>query len=268
MPDVYAAIAHTPLEMQERLAKVLELRAADPQQGRMLDSYLGRIEFPPKARVLEVGCGTGSVARKLARRPGVAETIGIDLSELFLERARELSSGIARLSFLKGDARSLPFKDASFDAVVFHTTLCHLPEPETALEQAFRALKSGGWLAVFDGDYSTASVGVGDFDPLQASVQEAMAALVHDRWLIRRLAKLAACAGFLNPRLDTYGYVESSEPGYMLTIIERGADLLASSRSIGPEMAAAIKAEARRRAKTGEFFGQISYASLVARKPR
>jgi hypothetical protein len=53
----------------------------------------------------------------------------------------------------------------------------------------------------------------------------------------------------------------------MLTIVDRGADLLRGCGRIGDETAAALKAEARRRAETGTFFGQIAYGSLIARKP-
>jgi hypothetical protein len=53
----------------------------------------------------------------------------------------------------------------------------------------------------------------------------------------------------------------------MLTVVDRGADILQTAGQISPEAAAALKAEARRRAKAGAFFGHIAYASLVARKP-
>jgi len=78
MPDVYATIAEVEPALQECLAGILELRAADPQQRAMLDAYLSEIAFPARARVLEIGCGTGSVTRVLARRPGVAKVIGVD----------------------------------------------------------------------------------------------------------------------------------------------------------------------------------------------
>ena len=47
MPDVYARIADVDVATQERLADILELRAADRQQRAMLDSYLSEIEFRP-----------------------------------------------------------------------------------------------------------------------------------------------------------------------------------------------------------------------------
>jgi cyclopropane fatty-acyl-phospholipid synthase-like methyltransferase len=70
MPDVYATITDVDVAVQERLADILELRAADPQQRSMLDSYLSEAELRSGARVLEIGCGTGPVTRVLARLPG------------------------------------------------------------------------------------------------------------------------------------------------------------------------------------------------------
>ena len=54
----------------------------------------------------------------------------------------------------------------------------------------------------------------------------------------------------------------------MLSIVDRGADVLRARGEIGEETAAALEAEARRRVGAGTFFGHIAYASLVASKPR
>lgn len=266
MPDLYAIITEVDLEVQERLASILELRAADTQQQAMLKAYLSDVEFSSAARVLEVGCGTGAVTRVLARWPGVTEVVGIDPSPIFLAKARELGRGIANVSFEEADGRSLPFQDKAFDCVVYHTTLCHVPEPERALVEGFRVLRPGGWLAVFDGDYATATVAAGDLDPLQVCVDVAVATLVHDRWLVRRFPKLVQSAGFDVVRSRSHSYVETSEPAYILTIIDRGADILVSSGRIGIELAVALKAEARRRAQSHEFFGHIAYFSLIGRR--
>ena len=52
----------------------------------------------------------------------------------------------------------------------------------------------------------------------------------------------------------------------MLTIIDRGVEALVAAETIGLEEAEALKAEARRRVKAGEFFGHISFVSIVASK--
>ena len=267
MPDVYATIAEADPETQQRLAEVLELRAADAQQRAMLEAYLSELDFPLQARVLEVGCGPGPVTRVLAAWPGVAEAVGVDPSPVFIARAREKAAGVDRLRFEEGDGRALSFPDGSFHVVVFHTTLCHVPGSDKAVAEAFRVLRPGGLLAIFDGDYASTTLATGDHDPLQSCADAAMATLVHDRWLVRRLSDVVRSSGFEPMRIRSHGFVEVTEPGYMLTLVDRGADALVGMGRIGEELAAALKAEARRRFDRGHFFGHIAYGSILARKP-
>ena len=266
MPDPYASIAQADEALQARLAVVLELRAADPQQRAMIDAYLSELELPHDAIALEVGCGTGAVTRILATMRCIEKVVGIDPSSLFIERARALGGGPSQLSFEIGDARTLAFADASFDLVVFHTTLCHLPDPERALREAHRVLRATGRLAIFDGDYLTTTVAIHRFDPLQRAVDAMVANFVHNPWLTRRLAKTLQSIGFVIRSYRSHGYTQTTGPTYMLTIVDRGAETLAAAGTVGSEEAEALKAEARRRVKAGEFFGHISFVSIVASK--
>src|SRR5262245_745970 len=266
MPDPYASIAQADKVLQERIAEILELRAADPRQRAMLRSYLSEMQPPGGAIVLDVGCGTGAVSRVLAEIPEIAEVVGLDPSPIFIEKAQELGKGRSGLSFRIGDGRALPFPDTSFDVVVFHTTLCHVPEPERALHEAYRVLRSGGWLAVFDGDYMTTTVAIEALDPLQGAVDAMVANFLHNPWLPRRLGKILGTMGFTVTSYRSHGYTQTTEPSYMLTIIDRGADQLTAAGSIGAELAAALKSEARRRVQAREFFGHISFISVIARK--
>lgn len=98
----------------ERLAQ----RFARPIATRMLDlAQIGR-----GSRVLDVGCGTGIVARFAATRlVGAGRLIGVDLSEGAIQKARELASeeGLdGSVAFDTGDAEHLAFADQSFDVVV------------------------------------------------------------------------------------------------------------------------------------------------------
>lgn len=83
------------------------------------------------------------MTRVLATRPGVGETIGVDPSPVFVAKARELARGLTAIALGEADGRSLPFAGSTFDAVVFHTTLCHVPDPEVALREAVRMLRPG-----------------------------------------------------------------------------------------------------------------------------
>jgi ubiquinone/menaquinone biosynthesis C-methylase UbiE len=265
MPDPYASIADADASVQARLADVLELRAGDPQQQAMLQAYLSDLQLPPGARALEVGCGTGAVSRTIGATLGVP-VVGVDPCPAFVTRARELAKGVGGLAFVQGDGRALQLDAASFDLVVFHTTLCHMPEPERALREACRVLRPGGWLAAFDGDYVTATVATSELDPLQLAVDAMVAHYVHDPWLTRRLARTLTALGFDVRRVRSHGYVQTTEPTYMLTIVDRGVDVLVAAGRLGPASGAALKDEARRRADAGAFFGHITFVSVLARK--
>lgn len=115
MPDVFSDITKASPDVLEAIVNVLEMRAADPQLQAMLESYLSEIELPDSAQILEVGSGTGPVARRLARLEQAKQVIGLDPSPVFLAKARELAKGIDNLTFKEGDGRSLPFDDPSFD---------------------------------------------------------------------------------------------------------------------------------------------------------
>lgn len=267
MPDVWAAVADLDAATQEQLAGVLETRGADAQQQDMRRDFLSGITFPPGSRVLEVGCGTGVLTRVLAGWPGVAEVVGVDAAAVLLERAERQSGGLAQVSFQEADARSLPFEDTTFDLVVFDSTLVHVPGADLAIGEAFRVLRPGGRLAAFEGDYATTTVAVSDQDPLQRCADVMMANSVTDRWLVRKLPALLVQSGFVVEAFTSHGFLDTTPDGYMMTVVDRGVEILAATGQAGPGLADALKAEARRRAAAGTFFGHIAYASIVATKP-
>jgi ubiquinone/menaquinone biosynthesis C-methylase UbiE len=148
-PTVYATITDADPVLVSRTADVLELRAADPQQRVMRETYLRDIAFPAEASVLDLGCGTGAATRVLAGWPGIGVVVGVDPSPTFLARARGLGPP-GNVTFVEGDCRALAFGDQSFDVAVYHTTSCHVPAPEVSLREAVRELRPDGWLAIFE----------------------------------------------------------------------------------------------------------------------
>ena len=264
MPDVYATIAEVDIAVQQRLADVLELRAADPRQRAMLEDYAARLA--PRGELLEIGCGTGAVSRHFATVPGVAHVTGLDPSPLFVERARDLAGDLP-IEFAVADGRDLDLDDASFDAVVFHTALCHIPECERALAEAYRVLRPGGRLAVFDGDYATMTLALDASDPLQSCSEAVLDMVVHDPWLMRRIAPLLTAAGYLDLSVEGHAYTSAGGTDYFIALVDRGADALAARGTVRAEYAAALKAEGRARVADGTFFGHIAYVSVVARRP-
>jgi ubiquinone/menaquinone biosynthesis C-methylase UbiE len=109
----------------------------------------------PGMRVLDVGCGGGSITIGLARAVAPAETVGLDRNASSVEQARELASAqdVSSVRFETGDAAKLPFDAASFDAVFAHALLQHVEDPQQVANELRRVLRPGGVLAVADADF-------------------------------------------------------------------------------------------------------------------
>lgn len=266
MPDVYSVITTVVPAVVEQVADAMEISAADPQHHAMVAAYLGDLDLAGGARLLEIGCGTGAITRQLTRLPGVASVTGIDPSPFFVARAKELASDLP-IDFDRGDARYLDLPSEAFDAVIFHTALCHVPDCELALDEAHRVLRPGGRLAVFDGDYATMTMARNERDPLQSCADAVLATLVHDPWLMRRIAPLLDHHGFADVELRGHRYVSAAGTEYFLALVDRGAEALVAEGTIGPELGEALKAEGRARMADDAFFGSIGYVSALARRP-
>lgn len=93
-------------------------------------------------RVLDIACGAGYLAHAAALRG--ADATGVDFSSAQVALARQ---HYPNLNFEQGDALSLPFAQHTFDAVLCGFGMCHVADPQAALNEAFRVLKPGGRLA-------------------------------------------------------------------------------------------------------------------------
>jgi ubiquinone/menaquinone biosynthesis C-methylase UbiE len=116
-PAVWRALRGPLRGMFERLAPTWETRIG-PHHLWALDLALEGV--PPPVRVLDLGTGTGVVAKALAERYPEAEVLGIDLSPGMIDQARrQLRSGLAgRVRFEVGDASALDCDDGAFELVV------------------------------------------------------------------------------------------------------------------------------------------------------
>ena len=100
-------------------------------------------------KALDLCCGTGDVARKLAEgsRELACEVVGLDFTEEMLEIARKATPAALPVSYRKGDALALPFPDATFDIVTCAYGLRNLADLDRGLWEAARVLRPGGRLA-------------------------------------------------------------------------------------------------------------------------
>jgi len=111
--------------------------------SQLVEPLLDATGLGPGERMLDVATGPGYGAALAAQRG--AETVGVDVADAMVALARERHPG---LEFRRADAESLPFPDASFDAVVANFLVLHLGAPELAVSEFVRVLAPGGRLAL------------------------------------------------------------------------------------------------------------------------
>jgi SAM-dependent methyltransferase len=133
-------------QVSEAAAEVYERCSVPAIFGQWAPQLVDAAEISVADRVLDVGCGTGILARAAADRVAAeAHVIGLDINEGMLAVARRIRPGI---DWRQGDAAALPFRDDSFDVVLSQFALMFFPDRVTALREMWRVLKPEGRLAV------------------------------------------------------------------------------------------------------------------------
>jgi ubiquinone/menaquinone biosynthesis C-methylase UbiE len=109
----------------------------------------GRLQLRPGARVLEIGPGSGFFSLELARRvpAGRLELFDLQAEMLVKARAKLRRAGLRNAGFTQGDAGSLPFASAAFDAALLVAVLGEVPDRRACLQSLRRVLRPGGLLA-------------------------------------------------------------------------------------------------------------------------
>ena len=168
---------------------------------KMLSSHL-----KPGMTVLELGCGTGSFTRELARSG--AEIVAIDVSPELLEIAK-LNCSVPNVRFQIQNAYSLSYSEAVFDSVVGSSVLHHL-EIEEALRDVYRVLKPEGTICFTEPNMLNPQIAIQKNIPwIKQKLGDSPDETAFFRWPLRRLLERA---GYRDIRVDPFDFLHPKTP--------------------------------------------------------
>jgi ubiquinone/menaquinone biosynthesis C-methylase UbiE len=269
-PDPWRAIDRQP--EPERYVRMMESRGQTPTQVRLRRRFLRFCGISRGWRVLEVGSGSGVVARDLAALVGPrGHVTGVDKSRVLMAAARRRAreEGLdRRMEFRLADAAALPLRSGRFDAALAVTVLLHVARPQAVLRELARVTRPGGVVALQDQDFGTQVLDHPD-RTLTRVIFDGVAARMYPepfsgRTLVRRLVEL----GMERVRLlaDVY-QVRSLDP-FTHALLKRRADTAVRFGLVGAGRAARWLAAIERADAAGHFVFTFNYYGAVGTKPR
>ncbi len=135
------------LKQYARLAQRYDTRWSSYVEATTRET-LRRFDAPPATKLLDVGCGTGTLLHTIGRSHPKVQLWGIDPSREMLAIAHNKLGSHANLKL--GQAESLPFPDHFFDIVVSTSVFHYLRDPHKVLGEFARVLKAGGKVVITD----------------------------------------------------------------------------------------------------------------------
>jgi SAM-dependent methyltransferase len=251
----------------------LELRGRVADEVANRAAYLDLLALRPGQRVLDVGCGSGVVTRDAARRiaPG-GRVVGLDASSALLAVGRGLAEqmGLADLiEWWEGDARALPFPDATFDAVLAVTTLGHVPEFERAVWEMVRVARPGGRVGVFDRDADTYVISHPDRVLTRRIIAAGGDHTTVNPWLCRQLPRLLVEAGLGDVAVRGFSSIERDPSGFYATNAgARWAEIAAKIGAITEEERARWVEELAVEQVSGGFIAGMTQLFIWGTRPQ
>jgi SAM-dependent methyltransferase len=133
-----------------------------PQEKLLFERY----HLPRDAHILDAGCGTGEITRRLSEMYPQASVLGVDIIDAHLDMARSRCADSGdRVSFENRSIFDLRLPSGSFDLVVCRHVLQAIPHADRAISELARAAKRGGWLHLIAEDYLMINFEPGMLDP-------------------------------------------------------------------------------------------------------
>jgi ubiquinone/menaquinone biosynthesis C-methylase UbiE len=269
-PDPWRAVDRQP--KPERYVRAMEARGRTPSQARLRRRFLRFCHIAPGWRVVEVGSGTGVVARDLAALVGPrGHVTGIDRSRVLLAAARRRAreEGLEhRLDFRLGDAAALPLPSGRFDCALAVTVLLHVARPRAMLRELARVTRPGGVVALQDQDFGTQVLDHPDRVLTRRIFEGVTARLYREPYSGRTLVRQLAELGLERVRLLADVFQARRLDSFTHDLLERRAAGAVELGLVSARRAARWLAEIERADAAGHFVFTFNYYGAVGTKPR
>jgi SAM-dependent methyltransferase len=255
----------------DALVTRLEARGKHPRFIEMMLVYLYEMGIDSAASVLDLGCGTGVVARAITwRKEFGGRVTGIDRSPYLTAAAKRLAGeeGLGKvIDFHTGDSHSLRLPDAAFDAVVAHTLLSHVEDHLAVLKEMVRVVKPGGKVGIFDGDY--ASLTLASDEPPNGKAMDEMIinAQVTNPRIMREMPRLLREVGLVLTASFAHVVADIGKADFFAPGLQALARLLPKSGAMSQSEARAWVDDMMKRSEEGTYFGASNFYSYVAIRP-
>ncbi len=244
---------------------------------------LGGAEFLPALRpgmrILEVGCGTGAIAREVAGRVAPGEVVGVDREERQLGTARRLATdqGVKNMQFRSGEASKLDFPGGEFDAAYCRFVLEHVADPLAVVREMKRVVKSSGWVCAYEW--------ANECDvcyPGSPAVREAWMAIYRfqeahggDPWIARKLYGIFLQVGLDDVKAEGSAWTVTAGEQENLRLFVEGAreitrqtrDGLLSEHFVSEELLAQAEQEYRQLLDCPHTFIVAGFCRAIGTKP-
>ncbi len=253
-------------ELQQVLG-LLDMQDAAPSIRRLRDWAMTAARPQPGETVVDVGSGTGTVARALAEQVGPAgHVLGIEPNPRLREVALTRAAGTGA-DFVDGLAASLPVADGSVDLLWCERVLQHVAEPQAAVDEFARVLRPGGRAVVLDSDHATRVTSTLETD-VAARFSAAFMAQVANPRAAMLIPEQALRAGLtVDPDIGSSALILSSRMLLNSPFVADNAREAVEQGLVTQDVADESVRALRAAAEAGHAMGAVTVFGFVLRRP-
>jgi ubiquinone/menaquinone biosynthesis C-methylase UbiE len=253
----------------DSVVAALDEQANLPAIKRLRAAVLELLAPGTGSQLLDAGCGTGDVARRLASSVGPSgRVVGVDASTTMLAEAQQRANNMALpVEFRHGDITHLDAVDCEFDGVYCERVFQHVDDPRAAMAELVRVTRPGGRIAVIDSDWGMHAIHGSD-PALTARVIACWAEHAANGWAGRQLPALLAEAGLVELLVIADTIISRDPRPPELQPFTTMAATAERHGAATREEAQAWLHQLKAAGTHGTFFWAVTLIAVVASRPR